>query len=333
MTFKLLGCDGGGIRGLITSLLIQDLDSKYNLIDTANGFAGTSTGGLISLGLAHGVSIDRIIDIYEHEGSKIFQPNAWLQEEGRNIQGGPGTTAGMMGGPGVSRCQYTNDGLREVAQNLFGAATLASSAKFVAVNSARLWEDGSWQAAILANTTNNPYRDTSMVEASLATSAAPSYFPPYRIGEYGYFADGGVFANNPTISAIGEVISANLANGLQDLRVLSIGTGVTPQGISPSSVGDPLDWGLNHWMWPVASGGVPAAALLNLMMDCSADVAAEQAKLLLDQKVCRANFKLPQPVPLDGWQQTSDLIRYTQAYLNTLEWARVCHWVEQNWSA
>lgn len=333
MTFKLLCCDGGGIRGLITSLLIQDLDSKYNLIATANGFAGTSTGGLISLGLAHGVGIDHIIKVYENEGSRIFRPNHWLQEEGMNIQGSPSTAAGIMGGPGISSCQYTNDGLNEVAQEMFTEATLASSTKFVAVNSARLWEDGSWQACILANTANNPYREISMVQASLATSAAPTYFPPYCIGKYGFFADGGVFANNPTISAIGEVIAANLANGLQDLRVLSIGTGLTPQGISPSSVTEPLDWGLNYWMWPLASGGVPAAALLNLMMDCSADVAAEQAQLLLDQRVCRANFKLPKPVPLDGWKQTSDLIRYTQTYINSPEWAGVCHWVAQNWSS
>jgi patatin-like phospholipase/acyl hydrolase len=50
MTFKILSCDGGGIRGLITALLIQDLDRRSQIIARADGFAGTSTGGLIALG-------------------------------------------------------------------------------------------------------------------------------------------------------------------------------------------------------------------------------------------------------------------------------------------
>ncbi|MFP3617169.1 patatin-like phospholipase family protein, partial [Paraburkholderia sp. SIMBA_050] len=69
MTFKILSCDGGGIRGLITALLIQDLDRRSQIIARADGFAGTSTGGLIALGLANGVSISEIVDIYRTKGS------------------------------------------------------------------------------------------------------------------------------------------------------------------------------------------------------------------------------------------------------------------------
>ncbi len=57
MAFKILSSDGGGIRGLITVLLIQNLDEDFDVISKADGFAGTSTGGLISLGLANGVAI------------------------------------------------------------------------------------------------------------------------------------------------------------------------------------------------------------------------------------------------------------------------------------
>ena len=61
MTFKILCCDGGGIRGLVTALLIKDLDTHVkDFVANADGFAGTSTGGLIALGLAHGKSIDDI---------------------------------------------------------------------------------------------------------------------------------------------------------------------------------------------------------------------------------------------------------------------------------
>lgn len=343
MAFNLLCCDGGGIRGLVTSLLIQDLNKKFNLTEKANGFAGTSTGGLIALGLAHGIHIDDIIAIYSN-GKDIFTPNYSAEtdlekylEKYIDPHGDNDTASNLLGGgPGILSCQYTNFGLLGIAKNHFGNNKLSDITKFVAVNSARLWADGCWQSSMLANTQNNPYRNTSLVDASLATSAAPTYFPPYPIDGFGYFADGGVFANNPTVSAISELIAANTVDSLHDLRVLSIGTGITPQGILPSSFVqyEPLKWGLANWMWPVkwAHGGVPATALLNLMMDCSSDVAAGQAKQLLKQNICRANFKLKDHVPLDGWSQTSSLSQWTSDYINSQEWSDICDWVEQNWT-
>ena len=69
MSFKILCCDGGGIRGVITALLIQDLDKSFGIVAGANGFAGTSTGGLISLGLVNGVAIGDIVNVYENDGA------------------------------------------------------------------------------------------------------------------------------------------------------------------------------------------------------------------------------------------------------------------------
>ena len=43
-TYKILGCDGGGIFGVLTAKLLQSLDSSVL-------FAGTSTGSIIALGL------------------------------------------------------------------------------------------------------------------------------------------------------------------------------------------------------------------------------------------------------------------------------------------
>jgi patatin-like phospholipase/acyl hydrolase len=341
MAFNLLCCDGGGIRGLVTSLLIQDLNKKFSLTEKTNGFAGTSTGGLIALGLAHGIHIDDIIAIYSN-GKDIFTSNPGTEtdlEKYIDPHGGNDTASYLLGGgPGIFSCQYTNTGLLRIAQNHFGNTKLSDIKKFVAVNSARLWADGDgcWQSSILANTQNNPYRDTSLVDASLATSAAPTYFPPYLIDGFGYFADGGVFANNPTVSAISELLAANSVDSLHDLRVLSIGTGITPQGISPNSFVnyEPLKWGLTNWMWPIkwAGGGVPATALLNLMMDCSADVAAGQAKQLLKQNICRANFKLNDHVPLDGWNQIPSLSQWTNSYIKDQEWSNIYNWVDQNWT-
>ena len=67
-------CDGGGIRGLITALLIQALDKQYSILKKANMYAGTSTGGIIALGLASGLDISTIVNIYATQGPVFFDP-------------------------------------------------------------------------------------------------------------------------------------------------------------------------------------------------------------------------------------------------------------------
>ena len=49
----IVSCDGGGIRGLIVALLLQQLNSEYpDFLGRTYLHAGTSTGGIISLAMA-----------------------------------------------------------------------------------------------------------------------------------------------------------------------------------------------------------------------------------------------------------------------------------------
>ena len=72
--YRILVCDGGGVFGVITAKLLQSLDRS--VLDNIDLFAGTSTGSIIALDLASGVSIDTILDLYssERDCSQIFQP-------------------------------------------------------------------------------------------------------------------------------------------------------------------------------------------------------------------------------------------------------------------
>lgn len=184
---------------------------------------------------------------------------------------------------------------------------------------------------IATNSGNNAYRDIGLVDGALATSAAPSYFPPYEVNGLGYFADGGVFANNPSVAAIAEALASGRAGNLDNVRLLSLGTGISPQGIPPDAVGNPLNWGVTTWLWPTESGNVPAAALLGLTLDTTATIAAHQAEQILKSAYQRGNFVLAQPVGLDDWQKVSELENETQAYMRSAAWQRVCDWVEAYW--
>lgn len=333
MTFKILSCDGGGIRGLITALLIRDLDRRFGLIAKADAFAGTSTGGLIALALAHGLPVDSVIDLYRNQGGTIFEPNEWFDADADGREQTLGRAVGELGtGPGFLSCQYTNTGLQGLAGKLFGKRTLADLNRLVVVNSARLWENRCWMPASFSNAAANPYRDMRLADAALATSAAPTYFPPFEIPAFGYFADGGTFANNPAMTALAEALGGRYAGSVDEIRLLSLGTGQSPEGIRPSAVSDPLKWGVTHWLWPVADDDVPAMALLNLTLDLTAAEATAQAARILGPHFRRGNFVLPEPFGLDDWKAVAKLEQWTEHYLKTSsDWSQICDWVETEW--
>jgi len=74
--FLILSCDGGGIRGLITAMILQELDKQIPFLDKIDLFTGTSTGGIIALGLASGIPIADVVNIYNSSTncSQIFTP-------------------------------------------------------------------------------------------------------------------------------------------------------------------------------------------------------------------------------------------------------------------
>lgn len=76
--YRILSFDGGGIRGLLTSTLLSRIEKQVpNLIHKTDLFAGTSSGGLIALGLAGGMSPDDLSNLYQNSGPAIFD-NSWI---------------------------------------------------------------------------------------------------------------------------------------------------------------------------------------------------------------------------------------------------------------
>lgn len=308
MTFKLLTCDGGGIRGYLSSRLIQELDKATGgkLLGKVQGFAGTSTGGLISIALASGVGISKLVEIYKTEAATIFDKNGWLTEEDRRAQLQAALADAAAGGPGKFGSAYTAKGLLKVFQPIVGEKTLDDVTRLLAINTAQLWDTDLNTPRWMPRTLNNRGVDRvpgtiRLLDAALATSAAPTYFPPHQITGMGYFADGGTFANNPVTNGIEVALASGAASSQEEIEIISIGTGLSPQGIKPTSIGDPLDWGLTHWMWPFESNGVPATALLNLALDASAENLGSVASNIMGDNLVRIQPVLSQPVPLDAY--------------------------------
>lgn len=327
MTFNFLALDGGGIRGYMTAKILHEVEKQADVSmtdhDVVQGYSGTSTGGLLSIGLATGNTPKHLANIYHKKAHRIFQHNDSKETLFAIRLFSPffPKLKTLITGVGIFDSQYKADNLKEIAEEIAGSKTFGDipQDRMLAVNTASLKVPGSqdgWRAATFSNHDLNKLtrtvgdqltrseahvdrladtQDVPLVDGALATSAAPSYFPPHKVKGLGFFTDGGVFANNPVMN--GYAIAHGIM-GHNDISVISIGTGVNTVGIPQSAIKKPLSFGLVEWFG--AERGVPTGALLDIMMTCSAENMTEIADIVFGQNIVRLNPILDEPVPLDA---------------------------------
>lgn len=305
--YRILTIDGGGIRGVVSAILLQRLSAEpafAGWLNSVDLFAGTSTGALIALALAKPLDLQVIRDVYEHRGRDIFD-NSWLD----NI-----TDLGRTIG-----ADYDNDGLKRELNRIFGADTLGDLSSRVMVASFDLDNESddarkrTWKPKIFHNFPGSDSDAGQLVwKVGLYTSAAPTYFPSVD----GYI-DGGVFANNPSMCALAQSQDSRVRNhpALDEVRMLSLGTGTPLTYIKGRS----LDWGEAQWVKP----------LINLMRDGVAGIADFQCRQLLGDSYHRLapTFEPGTNFPLDDVKKVPEMVDFANAVdLNsTLEWLGK-HW-------
>ncbi len=289
--YRILCCDGGGIRGLYTAVLLDRLSQLVpGFLDKVDLFAGTSTGGIIVLGLASGMAPAGLVDLYRNNGEKIFD-KTWLREV-RDL----GSLIGA---------KYDNAHLSSILKANFGSKTLDDLLprhvlvpSFDLDNHAEPPKPRMWKPKFFHNFAGKESDGKELVvDVALRTSAAPTYFPVYE----GY-VDGGVVANNPSMAALAQALDAPTGGQqLPDIRLFSLGTGLSPTFIS----GDSHNWGLAQWAHPLA----------NMMIEGMMGVADYECARLLRGHYFRLAPVLPQPIPLDAVKKIPQLIGYAQREL------------------
>lgn len=203
-TFKILSLDGGGIRGLYTAEVLRHLEEEFGPVgDYFDMICGTSTGGLIALALAKGESAESIVKFYKEEGPKIFPAKKfWNGVRGffRQI---------VRGG------KYSNVPLETALKSVLGETQMSQAKNLLCIPAYNL-TSGRPRVFKYPHKEGNIY-DTkygSMVEAALATSAAPTYFPVKFI-KGRYYTDGGVWANNPVLCGVQDALDYFVGEGKQ----------------------------------------------------------------------------------------------------------------------
>jgi patatin-like phospholipase/acyl hydrolase len=304
MTYRILSLDGGGIRGLITIILLQRLNQETSLagwLDQVDLVAGTSTGGLLALAIAKGVDLQVLRDLYETKGKDVFD-DSWLDDL-RDL-------ATIIG------AEYNNKKLTRELKAIFGSTTLGELRHNLIVttfdldNEATDPQKRSWKPKIFHNLPGNDNDNNFLAyKVGLYTSAAPTYFPAVD----GYI-DGGVFANNPSMCALAQTQDKRNQNKapLQDVILLSLGTGTSLMYIK----GKNLDWGYAQWVKP----------LISLMLDGVGGIADYQCTQILEERYHRLAPTFPPNVSisLDDVKRIPEMVTFAnQVPINkTADWLR-----------
>jgi patatin-like phospholipase/acyl hydrolase len=306
-TFRILSLDGGGIRGTLSAVILQRLEEKVpGFVSKVDMVAGTSTGGILALALAYGLTPAQCLTIYATQGKEIFADTVW--DDFKDV--------GNLFG-----AQYSNASLQTVLAQYFGDKKLSDLQKRVLISSFDLDNEAydprafrTWKAKFFHNfPEEGSDANERIVDVALRTSAAPTYFPIYQ----GY-VDGGVVANNPSVCALAQALDsvqvmeagAPRPLHLDEVVLISVGTGKNQQYISEKNA----DWGLAQW----------ARRLVSIMIDGTAGVAEYQCRQLLSERFCRLDPTLREEINLDSVTKTTRLIEIaTDADITeAVEWLR-----------
>lgn len=267
---RILALDGGGIRGIVTLSYLKQIEDLlrqrhgggegFRLAHYFDLMAGTSTGAIIAAGLARGMSVSEVIEIYLRLGKEVFWRSPWRK--------------------GILRPRYSHEKLTEHLQSILGDATSLGDASLMTgllVVTKRMDTGSPWP---LGNNPGGRYysageadrwisnKDFPLWRVVRASTAAPSFFKPEEItisqavglkDVVGEFVDGGVSPfNNPTLQAFMyatlDGFRVGWETGENKMLVISIGTGRGDPGKAPT--------------WITAKGALQS--LFALMDDTSA---------------------------------------------------------------
>jgi patatin-like phospholipase/acyl hydrolase len=259
-SFKILSFDGGGIRGAFAASFLRELEFCFgdSIADYFDLIAGTSTGGLIALALAFKVPTGKIADLYSNAGTRIFGSRlsasnvSWVQ----NIVFAflrwkfPALAQNGVDIDWVLVSKYGTAEFKKTLIEIFGSKKLEEAHRRLVIPAIDLAKG----QTVVFKTPHCPNlvrdRRFAVVDLAIAATAAPTYFPVATIEPGSAYVDGGLWANDPALIAYVEAdqIAKQCKREidkpflLEDVRILSVGTGRPQRRIRPTARDGILTW-------------------------------------------------------------------------------------------
>ncbi|MEO7939324.1 MAG: CBASS cGAMP-activated phospholipase [Burkholderiaceae bacterium] len=221
--FRILALSGGGYLGLYTATVLahiehrlgEPLGRRFDLI------AGTSVGGLLAMALAFEVPMAAIVALFRNRGEDVFS--------GRRLPSGAVTRLIDLG-RSVMGPKYNGSALRGELHAHFGDRTLGQALHAVVIPAVDVSRSVTKVFKTPHVAASRGDEDVKVIDVTMATCAAPAYFPSVPIGGRLY-ADGGLFAVAPDQVAMHE---AEHFMGVDASRVRMVSIGTATEGYQPS---------------------------------------------------------------------------------------------------
>ena len=286
--FRILSIDGGGIRGIYPATFLAGLERRYlggkSVAQYFDLIAGTSTGGILAIGLGTGICAAELRDLYVNRGCEIFPPI-----KARSFEK-------------IIRCwrsffqffkySYNREALARILRETFGDRKFGEAETRLCIPSF----EGSHGEVYIFKTPHHPdfridWRE-NMTKIAAATAAASTFFQPLKDGGY-TFVDGGVWANNPIMIALVDALTCFSVDPMR-VRILSLGCGNDPYTVDKPKI---------------ASGGLWAwRDLIYAAMRLQSQNALGQAGLLIGaENVVRIDApEREKKIQMDDWRRAKD---------------------------
>jgi len=218
---------------LIPALVLTELERRADrrVFEMFDLIAGTSTGGILACALCapDPLPASELAALYEDEGPKIFDRSLFQR---------------IKSAEGLLDEKYDDDALDRALERFLGHKRLSEARPDLIVPAYDTALPGPYFFKTTKARDTPDTDDFPLSVVARATSAAPTYFEPLEAGERALL-DGGVFAVNPAMSALAEVLKEAEP---RDVVLLSLGTG---QRTRKRSFDEIKDWGVAKWARPI----------------------------------------------------------------------------------
>jgi uncharacterized protein len=283
LPFRILSIDGGGIRGIFPAAVLAEFERRFLGGRSVAGYfdmvTGTSTGGILALGLGNGLTAAELAQLYVTRGGEIFPPPGRIARQVRKVT--------QLFKHAYDRKALTAMLKEKLRERRFGESSVRLCVPAL---------EGRYGEVNIYKTPHHPdyHLDGAkpMLTVALATSAAPTYFQPLADGGH-TLVDGGVWANNPIMVGLVDALTCfNVAR--PDVQILSLGCGDEPYVLSEEKQA-----GGGLWAWK---------DLFFTSMRLQSQNALGQARLLVGpENVVRIDpAELNPAIALDDWQQARE---------------------------
>lgn len=264
---RILALDGGGIKSILTLRLLADIEKKTGepISKSFDMIAGVSSGGVVALYLTmpdqnnpskSKYSVLELTKIFKDDTGEVFKKSSLNKLE-------------PFGLYRFFRPAYGNNNMRKVFNRRFKDDKMGSltSKTFV------LSQDMQTSEPFIFKSYEGATKNSSVVDAAMATSVAPFYFSPVKykceMQKNKTLADGGLVAKNPSMFAY---LEAKRLYPNAEIVLVSIGTGIIDKQANESE--RMKNWGFIDYIKP----------MLTLMLDGSCIEVDNYLKTLIPDK-------------------------------------------------